>query len=680
MNSVWLFSNVLVPWSLNLILSLIAFLAQANVKGQSVNDAGILYQTIMDKVVDRVAQRFSGLVLQTPLHLVDLDSTMLGKHGGFAIPLCSAPFHPSPTFPRYRLPFKFQFARQLPRVACSIAGQLPLIAGSSPHGQRAQLQLGLAQSDSARGGRDAQLHLDPISLISGTVTLPGSKSLSNRALLLASISEGTTVVENLLDSDDVRCMINALKQLGVQLDESARLSANRVVVTGKGGVFDVSSSGNRTYRLDVMNAGTVMRPLVAVLAASYGNFIIDGTERMRERPIQDLVDGLLQLGGHVKCTQNPPHGGCPPVSINAKGISGGKCQVSGKISSQYLSALLMASPLATGDVSIEVKDELTSKPYVDMTIGLMRKFGIVVEVEELSSDLSKPRPRFKISGGQHYRSPGSYVVEGDASSASYFLGAAAITGGPVTVVGCGSESVQGDVKFANVLEKMGATVEWSPTSITLTRKTDGTQPLHGVDVDCAEIPDAAMTLATTALFVEDNKSTAIRNVYNWRVKESERMKAIVAELEKLGATVEEGRDYCIVHPLGKPNSNVSIDTYDDHRMAMVFSLVACSGVAITINNPRCVEKTFPKYFEELNLLGRSIRAPLSSPLHCAAFVPNTGRPQVDHFVRRVGRPTKEWVPIMLDIARSRNRSATPVFELARDAKKWKQTISRVIQP
>lgn len=450
-------------------------------------------------------------------------------------------------------------------------------------------------------GSKETLPLAPIELVTGTVTLPGSKSLSNRALLLASLSKGTTVVENLLDSDDTRYMIGALKKLGVELDESARLSANRVVVTGNGGAFDVSGSG-ATCKLDLGNAGTAMRPLVAVIAASKGDYILDGTERMRERPIQDLIDGLVQLGSPVTCTQNPPHGGCPPVNVAAKGLNGGVCKISGKISSQYLSALLMASPLANGDVTIEIKDELISKPYVDMTVGLMRKFGVLVEEEELSPDPNKPQPRFKIKGGQRYESPGMCLVEGDASSASYFLGAAAITGGPVTVIGCGSESVQGDVKFAEVLKKMGATVEWKPTSITVSRKTDGTQPLCGVDVDCGEIPDAAMTLSTIALFVSNSKPTAIRNVYNWRVKETERMKAIVTELGKLGATVEEGRDYCIVQPLAKPKASVGIDTYNDHRMAMVFSLVACAGVEVIINDPKCVAKTFPEYFDELKKL------------------------------------------------------------------------------
>lgn len=449
--------------------------------------------------------------------------------------------------------------------------------------------------------REEQLKLEPIERLSGTVTLPGSKSLSNRALLLSALSKGSTTVENLLDSDDIRAMLGALKRLGVKIDETARLSENRVVIEGKGGPFDLSGEDG-VCTLDLANAGTAMRPLAAVVCACKGNFVLDGTPRMRERPIKDLVDGLKQLGSPVECADNPPHGGCPPVSVKADGLKGGSCVVSGKISSQYLSALLMTAPLSSsGSITVEISDELVSKPYVDMTVGLMRKFGVEVTEEELSSDKNAPRPRYTVPGGQVYKSPGTYHVEGDASGASYFLAGGAITGGPVTVSGCGSESVQGDVKFAKVLEQMGATVEWTPNSITVSRKMDGSQPLKGVDVDCGEIPDAAMTLATVALFVKDGKPTAIRNVYNWRVKETERMKAIVTELQKLGATVEEGRDYCIITPLERIKSGVDIDTYDDHRMAMVFSLVAC-GVEVTINDPKCTAKTFPTFFDELRKL------------------------------------------------------------------------------
>lgn len=263
------------------------------------------------------------------------------------------------------------------------------------------------------------------------------------------------------------------------------------------------------------------------------------------------------------------------------------------MSSQFLSSLLMASPVAEGDVTISIKDELISAPYVSLTIGLMKKFGVNVQID---GDM-KGTPSFTIPVDEKYTSPGSILVEGDASSASYFIAGAAITGGTVTVRGCGSESVQGDVAFANVMEKMGAKVTWAPESITVTRDPD--VKLKGVDVDCGEIPDAAMTLAVAALFAEG--PTTIRNVYSWRLKETERMKAIVAECTKLGATVEEFRDYCIIHPPkdNKVNDNVLIETYDDHRMAMTFSLAACAGVNVIINDPGCTAKTFPTYFDML---------------------------------------------------------------------------------
>lgn len=254
----------------------------------------------------------------------------------------------------------------------------------------------------------------------------------------------------------------------------------------------------------------------------------------------------------------------------------------------------MASPLIDGDVTIAIKDELISAPYVSLTIGLMKKFGVTVDIQGNMDE----KPTFFISEDQKYVSPESILVEGDASSASYFVAGAAITGGTVTVRGCGSESVQGDVAFANVMEQMGATVTWSPDSITVTRDPD--VKLKGVDVDCGKIPDAAMTLAVVALFAEG--PTTIRNVYSWRLKETERMKAIVAECTKLGATVEEFNDYCIVHPPegNKLNDNVLIETYDDHRMAMTFSLAACGGVNVIINDPGCTAKTFPTYFEMLD--------------------------------------------------------------------------------
>lgn len=430
------------------------------------------------------------------------------------------------------------------------------------------------------------LTISPIQSLDGVVTLPGSKSLSNRCLLLASLSEGTTRVDNLLDSDDIRYMLQALDQLQVPVEKH---SSDSVTVTGQAGPICAPDPA-AVCELFLGNAGTAMRPLAAALCVGQGSYVLDGVARMRERPIADLVDGLQQLGADVSCVEET---GCPPVTIHAKSLPGGTATISGKMSSQFLSALLMAAPLMEGDVTIAIKDELISAPYVALTIGLMKKFGVKVEV---TGDMAGA-PSFSIAKTERYVSPGSILVEGDASSASYFIAGAAITGGTVTVRGCGSDSVQGDVAFASVMEQMGATVTWAPESITVTR--DPAVKLQGVDVDCGKIPDAAMTLAVAALFAEG--PTTIRNVYSWRLKETERMKAIVAECTKLGATVEEFRDYCIIHPPqgNKINDNVLIETYDDHRMAMTFSLAACGGVSVVINDPGCTAKTFPTYFEML---------------------------------------------------------------------------------
>ncbi|KAK9832524.1 hypothetical protein WJX81_005144 [Elliptochloris bilobata] len=425
---------------------------------------------------------------------------------------------------------------------------------------------------------EEQLVIQPITMIEGHVKLPGSKSLSNRILLLAALSEGTTVVKNLLDSEDIRYMVGALKALGIQLEE--RWEQQEAIVVGCGGQFPVQGT-----ELFLGNAGTAMRPLTAaVAAAGRGTYVLDGVARMRERPIQDLVDGLVQLGVKASCTLGT---GCPPVEVQAEGLPSGTVELSGSVSSQYLTALLMAAPLATGTLGIDIKitDELVSQPYVDMTVRLMERFG--VKVERLDG-----LQHMHIPPGQTYVSPGEAYVEGDASSASYFLAGATITGGRMTVEGCGSESLQGDVRFAEVMGLMGAKVEWAPYSITITGPPPG--ELKGVDHDCNDIPDAAMTLAVAALFAKG--STRIRNVYNWRVKETERMKAIVAELTKLGADVEEGRDYCVITPPAVLTP-AAIDTYDDHRMAMAFSLAACGDVPVTINDPSCTRKTFPTYFK-----------------------------------------------------------------------------------
>ena len=418
------------------------------------------------------------------------------------------------------------------------------------------------------------LILQPIRRISGTVSLPGSKSLSNRILLLAALAEGTTEIRNLLDSDDIRAMLGAFDQLGIEYTEDR--AENRVTVTGQAGPF--RSSGTE---LMLGNAGTAMRPLTAALTLGQGRFVLDGVPRMRERPIQDLVDGLSQLGATLRCTLGT---GCPPVEIEANGLAGGIAHISGAISSQYLSALLMAAPYARTDVILNITDTLVSQPYVEMTLRLIERFGVQVRNDDFQC--------FQIHAGQTYQSPGVAHVEGDASSASYFLGGAAITRGSVTVEGCGTDSLQGDAHFAEVLEQMGAEVRWQPNTVTVTGGT-----LRGVDVDMNRMPDAAMTLAVVALFAEG--PTAIRNIYNWRVKETERLEGVCTELRKLGAEVEEGRDYLVVTPPDNLQS-ATIDTYDDHRMAMTFSLAACGTVPVTLNDPGCVRKTFPDYFDVLS--------------------------------------------------------------------------------
>ena len=423
-----------------------------------------------------------------------------------------------------------------------------------------------------------QLRLDPIRRISGSITLPGSKSLSNRVLLLAMLSEGETLIENLLDSDDVRRMVDALVRLKISYEEDR--PNKKIRVRGVVGRIPVAEA-----ELFLGNAGTAIRPLTAALTLGHGRFVLDGIERMRERPIQDLLEGLNQLGANVRSIHNT---GCPPVEIIADGLLGGVTELSGAISSQYLSAILLTSPYAKTPVEIRIRDHLVSIPYVEMTIQLMSRFGVKVVVSE---DFRN----FYINAPQNYQSPETYFVEGDASSASYFLAGAAITGGSVTVVGCGTESLQGDAQFAKVLEMMGAEVGWQANKITV----QGSGNLKGIDVDMNEMPDAAMTLAVTALFAKG--TTAIRNIYNWRLKETERLKAVSCELKKLGAFVEEGEDYLIIAP-PRELMPVKISTYDDHRMAMAFSLAACGEVPITILNPTCVNKTFPDYFDQLSEL------------------------------------------------------------------------------
>ncbi|MCW8108106.1 3-phosphoshikimate 1-carboxyvinyltransferase [Alteromonas ponticola] len=416
--------------------------------------------------------------------------------------------------------------------------------------------------------------LNPIKKVEGTVNVPGSKSLSNRALLLAALAKGTTTVSNLLDSDDIRHMLNALKLLGVSYQLSSDKTECRV--EGLGGAFTHSPS----KPLFLGNAGTAMRPLCAALAASDVNVELTGEPRMEERPIGDLVNALQEAGADIQYRQTA---GFPPLLVHGKPLSGGEISVDGSVSSQFLTALLMAAPLFKGNVIINIQGQLVSKPYIDITLHIMKQFGVEV--------INRDYQQFFIKAGQAYVSPGRFMVEGDASSASYFLAAAAIKGGKVTVTGIGSNSVQGDIRFADVLEKMGAKVNWQEESISVTRGT-----LTGIDMDLNHIPDAAMTIATTALFADS--PTTIRNIYNWRVKETDRLHAMATELKKIGAEVEEGRDYIKVWPLGN-FVHAAIDTYHDHRIAMCFSLLALNEQPVTINDPGCTAKTFPDYFSRL---------------------------------------------------------------------------------
>ncbi|CAH9058418.1 3-phosphoshikimate 1-carboxyvinyltransferase [Pseudoalteromonas sp. CIP111854] len=418
-----------------------------------------------------------------------------------------------------------------------------------------------------------QLTLRPISKVSGSVTLPGSKSLSNRILLLAALAQGTTEVHNLLDSDDIRHMLGALEQMGV----SVTLNDDKTIATVDGCAGRLTSPKDALF---LGNAGTAYRPLTAVLAATVGEFELIGEPRMEERPVGHLVDAMQALGADIKYLKNKDY---PPLLIKGKALQGGEVEIDGSISSQFLTALLMAAPLFAGDTKIRIKGDLVSKPYIDITIGVMAQFGVDVVNDNYQT--------FSVKGEQVYHSPKRIMVEGDASSASYFIAAAAIAGGEVVINGVGKKSVQGDIGFANVMEQVGAQIDWYDEKLVV-RKGE----LQGVDIDANAIPDAAMTLATVALFAKG--PTAIRNIYNWRVKETDRLAAMATELRKVGAEVVEGNDFIEITP--PKNINLTdIDTYNDHRIAMCFSMVAVAGHTVTINDPGCTAKTFPTYFDVL---------------------------------------------------------------------------------
>ncbi|EAA8441753.1 3-phosphoshikimate 1-carboxyvinyltransferase [Salmonella enterica] len=417
------------------------------------------------------------------------------------------------------------------------------------------------------------LTLQPIARVDGAINLPGSKSVSNRALLLAALACGKTVLTNLLDSDDVRHMLNALSALGINYTLSA--DRTRCDITGNGGALRAPGA----LELFLGNAGTAMRPLAAALCLGQNEIVLTGEPRMKERPIGHLVDSLRQGGANIDYLEQENY---PPLRLRG-GFIGGDIEVDGSVSSQFLTALLMTAPLAPEDTTIRVKGELVSKPYIDITLNLMKTFGVEIANHHYQ--------QFVVKGGQQYHSPGRYLVEGDASSASYFLAAGAIKGGTVKVTGIGRKSMQGDIRFADVLEKMGATITWGDDFIACTRGE-----LHAIDMDMNHIPDAAMTIATTALFAKG--TTTLRNIYNWRVKETDRLFAMATELRKVGAEVEEGHDYIRITPPAKLQ-HADIGTYNDHRMAMCFSLVALSDTPVTILDPKCTAKTFPDYFEQL---------------------------------------------------------------------------------
>ncbi len=412
----------------------------------------------------------------------------------------------------------------------------------------------------------------------GTVRLPGSKSISNRVLLLAALAQGTTTVRDLLHSDDTERMLDALRTLGVEVES---LGDNAYRVTGCGGDFP-----NKDAKLFLGNAGTAFRPLTAALALSGGSYELSGVPRMHERPIGDLVDALRQLGADIRYLGKE---GFPPLQISPAKLSGDTVQVRGDVSSQFLTGLLMALPLIGRPVSIKVVGELISKPYIEITLAMMKRFGIGVWGG--GNDWNNFVPMEGLSDG--YRSPGEVYVEGDASSASYFLAAGAIGGGPVRVEGVGKDSVQGDVRFANELEKMGVRITVGDNWMEAQGPANG--KLKAIDLDCNHIPDAAMTLAVAALFADG--TTTLRNIASWRVKETDRIAAMATELRKVGAAVEEGADYIRITPPAQVR-HAAIDTYDDHRMAMCFSLAAFGGTGVCINDPKCVAKTFPEYFSE----------------------------------------------------------------------------------
>ena len=416
-----------------------------------------------------------------------------------------------------------------------------------------------------------QLHLKPALQVSGVLQLPGSKSISNRTLLLAALAKGNTEIRGLLKSDDTDRMLEALAALGIRLSETV----HGIVVEGCNGNFK-----NKQADLFLGNAGTAFRPLTSALAFSNGDYHLHGVPRMHERPIGDLVSALANASAQIDYLAEA---GFPPLHISPARIDVSKpIQIRGDVSSQFLTALLMALPITGQQATIQVVGELISKPYIEITLNLMAKFGVHVQREGWQ--------QFIVPANSQYRSVDCLYVEGDASSASYFLAAGAI-GGSINNHGVDANSIQGDLQFADALALMGGEIRYGENQISSSKASK----IKAIDLDCNHIPDAAMTLAIVALFADG--TTTLRNIASWRVKETDRLTAMATELRKVGASVIEGEDYIRITPPKQLIANAQIDTYDDHRMAMCFSLVSLGGVPITINDPNCVAKTFPTYFE-----------------------------------------------------------------------------------
>ncbi len=451
--------------------------------------------------------------------------------------------------------------------------------------------------------RPAFLDLPALDYANGSVQLPGSKSISNRVLLLSGLCQGTTTVHGLLDSDDTAVMLQALQHLGCTVQREGSTAH----ITGMGGVLPASTQSAEPLSLFLGNAGTAMRPLTAALAMLNGHFLMTGVPRMYERPIGDLVNGLRQLGCQVDYAGTE---GYPPLRIQPRVVPEGGTQhisVRGDVSSQFLTALLMAAPLAQHATTISVEGELISKPYIAITLNLMARYGVQVQREGWQ--------QFTIAADATYHTPGTIHVEADASSASYFIALGAIAADPaaghsITVQGVGADSIQGDIRFIDAAQAMGAHITSTANSITVQR---GTWPLTAIDLDCNHIPDAAMTLAVMALYAQG--TTTLRNIASWRVKETDRLSAMATELRKLGATVEEGADYIRITPPTQWQS-ASLHTYDDHRMAMCGSLTAFNPakLPVRIEDPACVAKTFPRYFDALFSL--SLTATERIPVLC----------------------------------------------------------------